>query len=371
MRTQLLLGLALAGSLAHSALAGPVRLSDSQLNAVVAGTDFQVTNLIADRPGIARTTDPDLVNPWGLSSAPGGPLWTANNGTGTSTVYDPNSFAKLGLTVWIPGANGGLGSPTGTVFTSGSGASFPVTQNGVTGHSIFLFDTEDGTISGWAPTVNANYAIIAVNDSSTGAVFKGMTLVPVQHSQNLFAADFVNNRVDMFNGQFQAIGSFTDASLPTGYAPFNVQTLNGQVYVAFAKRGDGHDEVDGHGLGYIDIYNTHGQFVHRLVAKGPLNAPWGLAIAPASFGEFAGALLVGNFGSGVIVAFNPTTGAYLGQLSDHGKPIVIPGLWALAQGPDGEVIFSSGPNGEANGLIGAIKPTVAAASWAFRAHATH
>ncbi len=371
MKSRYLLALALSGLFASSALASPVKLTDAQLNGVVAGTDFQVANLIADRPNIAPTTDPDLLNPWGLSSAPGGPLWVANNGTGTSTVYDPNSFAKLGLTVTIPAADGGVGAPTGTVFTSATLNNFLVSQNGKTGHSLFLFDTEDGTISGWAPSVNGTQAIIAVNDSATGASFKGLTIVPVQHSQNLFAADFVNGRVDMFNGQFQSLGSFTDASLPAGYAPFNVQTLNGQVYVAFAKRGDGKDEVDGHGLGYIDIYTTHGQFLRRLVASGPLNSPWGLAIAPASFGEFAGALLVGNFGSGVIEAFNPTTGAYLGVLKDNGKAIVIPGLWALAQGPDGEVIFSSGPNGEANGLVGAVRPAMAAASWAFRAHATH
>ncbi|HEY2662524.1 MAG TPA: TIGR03118 family protein [Caulobacteraceae bacterium] len=370
MKTSLLFGVALAGLLAHSALAGPVKLTDYQLNAVVAGTDFQVANLIADRPNIAPTTDPDLVNAWGLSSAPGGPLWVANNGTGTSTVYDPNSFAKLGLTVSIPGPDGGPAAPTGTVFTSLTASDFAVSQGGKTGHSIFLFDTEDGTISGWSPSVNGTQAIIAVNDSTTGAVFKGLTIAPVQHSQYLYAADFANNRVDMFNGQFQQIGSFTDASLPAGYAPFNVQTLNGLVYVAFAKHGEGLDEAHGHGLGYVDIYTTHGQFVRRLVASGPLNAPWGLAIAPASFGEFAGALLVGNFGSGVITAFNATTGAYMGQLKDNGKPVVIPGLWALAQGPDGEIIFSSGPNDEANGLVGAIRPAAAAASWASRAHAT-
>ena len=371
MRKVGLLAFALAGLFASSALASPVKLTDAQLNAVVAGTDFQVVDLIADRPGIAPTTDPQLVNPWGLSAAPGGPLWVANNGSWSSTVYDPTTFAKKSLSVFIPGPGGSDGAPTGTVFTSLTATNFQVTQNGKSGHSFFLFDTEDGVIDGWAPSVNTTQAIVAVDDSASGAVFKGLTIVPDQHSQNLFAADFVNGRVDEFNGNFQQIGTFTDHSLPDGYSPFNVQTLNGMVYVTFAKRGDGHDELHGHGLGYIDIYTTHGQFMRRLVAGGPLNAPWGMTIAPANFGQFAGALLVGNFGSGIIDAFNPTTGAYLGQLRNNGKPIVIDGLWALQSWSDGEVIFSSGPNGEANGLVGAIRPVAAAASWAFRSHATH
>ncbi len=370
MKKRYLLASVVASLLAGSAIAAPVKLTDVQLSSVVAGTDFDVTNLISDQPGVAPTTDSNLVNSWGMASAPGGPLWVANNGTGTSTVYDPHNFSKLALTVSIPAPGGGPGAPTGTVFTSLNGTNFQVSQGGVSGHSIFLFDTEDGTVLGWSPKVNQTQAIIAVDQSGMGAVFKGMTLVPIQHSQNLFTADFANNRVDIFNGQFQQVGSFTDHSLPAGYAPFNVQTLNGMVYVAFAKHGEGLDEAHGHGLGYVDIYNTHGQFVRRLVAGGALNAPWGLAIAPTNFGKFAGALLVGNFGSGVIDAYNPTSGAYLGQLKDNGRPIVIPGLWALAQGADGELLFSSGPGDESHGLVGAIRPESAAASWAFRAHAT-
>lgn len=372
MKTLGLVTLTLAGLLASSALAAPVKLTDAQMNSVVAGTDFQVVKLISDQPGVASTTDPMAVNTWGLAAAPGGPLWVANNGTGTSTVYDASSFSKLGLTVYIPSASGsGWGPVTGTVFNGGPSSTFNVTEGGKTGKSVFIFDSEDGLISGWAPSVDSNNAVIAVNDSSQNASFKGLTLVPIQHTQDLFAADFVNNRVDIFNTSFQQVGTFTDASLPSGYAPFNVQALNGLVYVAFAKRGDGIDEVDGAGLGYVDVYNNHGQFVRRFVAGGPLNAPWGLTIAPASFGQFAGAVLVGNFGSGIIDAFDPTTGAYLGQLKQNGKPITIDGLWALTQWSDGEILFSSGPDGENHGLVGAIRPASAAASWAFRAHATH
>lgn len=367
------LSLALAGLFASSALAAPVKLTDAQLNAVVAGANFGnvvVIDKIADQPGVAPVTDPSLVNAWGLSSAPGGPLWVANNGTGTSTVYDPNSYAKLPLTVGIPAPGGGDGAPTGTVFTSLTGSNFQVTDAGKTGHSLFLFATEDGTIAGWSPTVNGAEAITAVDMSGAGAVFKGLALSQDGANARLFAADFINNRVDVFNGQFQSVGSFTDASLPSGYAPFNVQALEGKIYVTFALRGDGVDEAHGAGLGYVDVFSTSGHLIRRLVSGGPLNAPWGLTIAPSSFGKWGGALLVGNFGDGAVNAFDAQTGKFLGQLKSGGAPVSIDGLWALRTGPDGTVIFSSGPNDEANGLVGVIRPGFAKASWAFMDHAT-
>jgi uncharacterized protein (TIGR03118 family) len=189
------------------------------------------------------------------------------------------------------------------------------------------------------------------------------------HSARLFAADFTQDRVEVFNGQFHQIGSFTDHSLPPGYSPFNVQALNGKLYVAFALRGGGIDEQHGPGLGFIDVFDMHGHKLSRLVSGGALNAPWGLTIAPASFGKFAGALLVGNFGDGKINAFNPQTGAFLGTLSSPGgAPLTIDGLWALRNGPDGTVVFSSGPDGETHGLVGVIQPNWAKASWAFQSH---
>jgi uncharacterized protein (TIGR03118 family) len=370
--------------LATSALADPIQLNDEQLSQVVAGDNFAVTpekgrpvrftivNKVSDQASVgAPVTDPLLVNAWGLSQAPpGGPLWVANNGTGTSTLYAFNSsFSKVPLNVVIPGAGGTQGTPTGTVFTSFVGDSFPVSAGGLSGHSLFLFDGEDGTISGWTPTVAPTSAIIAVDHSGRGDVFKGLTIANLDIGPNLFAADFAHNRVEIFNGQFQQTGSFTDPSLPAGYAPFNVQTLNGKVYVAFAKRGAGLDEAAGAGFGFVSVFDARGNKIQTLISHGPLNAPWGLTIAPKNFGKFAGALLVGNFGDGKINAFNPTTGAFLGTLdSAPGHPLSIDGLWALRNGPDGTLVFSAGPDDEEHGLVGVVRPNFARASWAFESH---
>jgi uncharacterized protein (TIGR03118 family) len=368
----------LLGLLATSALAKPIQFSDTQLNQVVAGDDFRtstftIVNEVSDQASVgAPVTDALLVNAWGLSQAPGGPLWVANNGTGTSTLYAAGNFAKIPLDVTIPGAGGAQGTPTGTVFTDFEGNAFPVSADGLRGHSLFLFDGEDGTISGWSPTVSRTHAIIAVDHSGSGDVFKGLTIAN-RDGQQLFAADFANNRVEIFNAQFHQTGAFTDPSLPEGYAPFNVQALNGKVYVAFALRGAGHDEAQGPGLGYVVVFNNRGDKLQTLIANGPLNAPWGMTIAPKNFGKFAGALLVGNFGDGKINAFNPTTGAFLGTLSSAGDgphPLSIDGLWALRNGPDGTVVFSAGPSDESHGLVGVVRPNWAPASWAFQSHVT-
>ena len=363
------------GLLATSALATPVPFDNAQLSQIVAGDDFAVTNFtivneVSDQASVgAPTTDPLLVNAWGLSQAPGGPLWVANNGTGTSTLYAANNFAKLPLEVAIPGAGGSQGAPTGTVFTSLQGNDFRISANDKSGHSLFLFDGEDGTISGWSPGVDLTHAIIAVDHSASGDVFKGLTLTNLDAGQRLYAADFANNRVEVFNDQFHQTGSFTDPSLPKGYAPFNVQTLNGKVYVAFALHGAGLDEAHGAGLGFVDVFDSNGHKIQTLVSNGPLNAPWGLTIAPQSFGKFAGALLVGNFGDGKINAFNAKTGAFIGTLNSAGDhPLSIDGLWALRNGPDGTVVFSSGPDDENHGLVGVVRPNWAPASWAFQSH---
>lgn len=358
----------IAGLYATSALAAPLELSDAQLNHVVAGENFVVVNKVADMASAgAVTTDPLLVNPWGLSQAPGGPLWTSNEGTGTSTLYDFTSFAKVPLDVVIPGVGGAQGHPTGTTFTNFDPASFLVTANGVTGHSLFLFDSLDGTISAWSPAVDLTHAITVADLSSTGAVFTGLTIRNGEAAR-LYAADFANNRVDMFDSQFHMTGSFTDSSLPAGYAPFNVQTLGNKVYVAYAL-SDGGEEVVGAGLGYVVVFSQGGEKLQTLVANGPLNAPWGLTIAPASFGKFAGALLVGNFGDGKVNAFDAKTGAFLGALdSGDAGPLSIEGLWALRPGPNGSVVFSAGPEDETHGLVGVIRPGWAEGSWATLSH---
>ncbi|HWF77902.1 MAG TPA: TIGR03118 family protein [Caulobacteraceae bacterium] len=398
----LLASSALATSaLTTSAWAAPKPLSDAQLSQIVAGTNFIVMGEISDTTTQgANPPDPLLVNSWGLAEAPaGGPLWVADNGSGMSTLYNFNTFAKIPLNVTIPGAGGATGAPTGTVFTSLNGTDFNVSGGGKTGHSLFLFDTENGTIAGWSPGVALGTAFTAVDQSMSGAAFKGLAISPdvgggsgpgrghgmgdqqgqnmgmgktpgvTPTAQTLYAADFTQGKVEMFNGQFQQMGSFTDPSLPAGYSPFNVQVLNGKLYVTFALSSGGLDEVHGAGLGFVDVFTLSGQKLATLVSQGPLNAPWGLSIAPKSFGKLAGALLVGNFGDGTINAFDPNTGKFLGPVtSPGGAPVTIDGLWALRNGPDGSVIFSSGPDDENHGLVGVVLPANARASWAFQAH---
>jgi uncharacterized protein (TIGR03118 family) len=355
---------------ATSALAKPVALSDNQLNQIVAGEDFTIVNEVSDLGG-TPTTDPLLVNPWGLSQgSAAGPLWVANNGTGTSTLYNFSTFAKIPLNVTIPGAGGAQGTPTGTTFTNLDKNTFRISENGVTGHSIFLFDGQDGTISGWSPTVNLHNAIIAVDLSGNGASFFGLTLQNLGSASQIYAADFGNKRVDVFNNQFQMVGSFTDPSVPDGYAPWNVQALGDKIYVAFALRDeDEPEEIHGAGLGIIEVFDTAGHKLQTLVPPGgALNSPWGMTIAPASFGQFAGKLLVGNFGDGKINVYDPDSGALLGTLSSSGTPLAIDGLWALRPGPDGTVVFSAGIDDETHGLVGVIRPDWAQASWAFQSH---
>ena len=316
----------------------------------LARNDYRVVPLVSDQAGVAPNTDPNLVNPWGISQAPGNPLWVSDNGTNLSTLYDPNTGAINSLVVSIP-----PGAPTGTVFVP-PGTGFPISENGVQDDSIFLFDTEGGQILGWSNNVDLNKAIVAVDNSLKKSAYKGLAID--LNDVLLFAADFVNNKVQVYNGKWHRVGAFTDKSLPRRFAPFNVAWLNNKLYVAFAKRAVGSiDEVDGKGLGYVDVFDAQGNLLKQLIAAGDLNAPWGMTIAPSKFGNFSGALLVGNFGDGKIHAYDPDSGAFLGTLIASGgdKPLVIDGLWSLFPGPDQEsVIFSSGPDHESHGLLGQI-----------------
>jgi uncharacterized protein (TIGR03118 family) len=319
----------------------------------VAAAAFTVHPLVTD------TSDPSLVNGWGLSDGPTTPWWAANNGTNTSTLYS-GTGAKVALTVSVPGA------PTGTVF-NGSTTDFPVSQGGKTGAAKFLFATEGGTILGWSPTVNATTAIAGVDRSSAGAVYKGLATV----GDRLFAADFHNARVDVFDASFKPVtttGGFKDAKIPTGFAPFGIQALAGNVFVTYAKQdAAAKEDVPVPGQAYVDEFTPDGALVGHVVNSGkknaPLNAPWGLAIAPAGFGNFGGDLLVGNFGNGRVSAYAQKGSAWVfkGQLrSGDGTPIAIDGLWAIAfgngaaAGPTGTLYFLSGPSGEQHGLYGSI-----------------
>jgi uncharacterized protein (TIGR03118 family) len=353
----------IAGALAGLAMAGCSSSNSSP--SMPASSGFTVTNLVSDSSmaAAATYTDTNLVNAWGLAMAPDGPIWTANNGTQTSSIYDGNGLS-VEATVTLPVGTNGDPDPTGIVYNAGS--SFVVSSGAASGASAFLLDGEGGTLLGWSQAVDANNAIVAYDDGAGGAIYKGLAIASNGGADFLYATDFHNNKIDVFDGSFTKVdttGKFTDPAMPTGYAPFGIQAINGQLYVTYAEQQgpDNHDEVDGAGLGYVDIYDTSGTLVSHLISTGALNAPWGLALAPAGFGPFAGDLLVGNFGDGVINAYDPGTGAFQGALSTPGgKTIAIPGLWGITFGngvanqPTTTLFFAAGINDEADGLYGRI-----------------
>jgi uncharacterized protein (TIGR03118 family) len=335
-----------------------------------------VTNLVSDGFVPAPTIDPDLVNPWGLASAPGSPIWVNDNGTGVTTLYN-GAGTKIPLTVKVF-PNDGSAAPTGQVFNT-SAASFVVHNGGGgSGKAVFLMDTENGTISGWAPALGAN-TFLGVDNSGGGdlvhAVYKGLAIGTNASGDALYAANFRAGDVEVYNGSFGLETTFTDPNVAPGYAPFNVQALNGNLFVSFGLQDSfKHDEVDGAGLGYVDEFSMDGTLLQRITsAGGPTNAPWGMVIAPASFGpKFAGDLLVGNFGDGTIDAFNLSSNTFVGQLKGPGgAPIMIDGLWGLMAGngpPNGgdtnKIFFSAGLDGEQHGLFGSLGAVPEPATWA-------
>ena len=331
-----------------------------------AAPEFVQTNLVSDIPGVAKFTDPDLIDAWGVSYTPTSPFWISDNGTGLSTLYN-GAGVKQGLVVTIapPAGQPGPAAPDGQVANAGgTGSAFDVTQGGKTGSSRFIFTTEDGTISGWSPGVNPTQSVLAVDNSNggTGAVYKGLAIGTSGGVTRLYAANFRSGQVEVYNQNFQLISTFTDSTVPAGYAPFNVQVLNGQLYVTYALQNAAkHDDTPGAGFGYVDRFNLDGTGMTRLVSNGQLNAPWGLAIAPTGFEGLAGDLLVGNFGDGTIDAYNPITGAFIDELLGvGGKPLAIDGLWALTPGNGGSagspnaIYFTAGPNDESDGLFGVL-----------------
>jgi uncharacterized protein (TIGR03118 family) len=330
---------------------------------------FHQSNLVSNIPGLAPLTDPNLKNPWGLSSSATSPIWVSDNNAGVTTLYN-GAGQKVPLTVTIPAPDGGPGgTPTGTVFNGTT--DFVVAQGGKSGPARFLFDTEDGTLVGWNPGVNATAAVMAADRSTAvdsagdvGAVYKGLTSGAVGTANYLYASNFRFGTVDVFDGQFHLqtwAGAFSDPNLPSGFAPFGIQNIGGQIYVTYAKQdADKHDDVSGVGNGFVDVYTTSGTLVSRLASGGTLNSPWGLAQAPSGFGSFHDAILVGNFGDGFINGFS-VDGQFRGQLkSETNAPIQDDGLWALRFGNGGnggatnELFFSAGLNDEADGLFGKI-----------------
>lgn len=316
---------------------------------------YTQTNLVSDLPGQATTQDPNLVNPWGLTAGPGGPFWISDNGSGLSTLYN-GAGATLPLVVTIPGPSGSAGSPTGIVFNSGIKA-------GNFGGAPFLFGTESGTIVAWSGGTTSSVAYTG----AVGSSYKGIGIN--NDGTLLYAANFGRGTVDVLNSSFQktsVAGNFVDPDVPSGYAPFNVQNLNGNLFVTYAKKGPGIDEVDGAGLGYVAEFSLAGVFEKQVGSQGALNAPWGLAIAPTTgFGAFSGDLLVGDFGSGQIQAYNLSTDTFAGTLdAANGDPLAIAGLWGLsfgngAQGQNTDTLyFAAGIPGngqvEDHGLFGSI-----------------
>ncbi|MGI9087487.1 MAG: TIGR03118 family protein [Chthoniobacterales bacterium] len=325
------------------------------------------TNLVSDLPGMAAHTDPNLVNPWGIASSATSPFWVADNHAGVSSLYN-SSGTPQALVVTVPPAAGGTaGSPTGIVFNGTS--DFQVASpSGSPAPARFIFATEDGTISGW-PGSTATAAVIGVDRSSAGSIYKGLASGNNGTANYLYAADFHNGVVDVFDANYARAtlaGSFSDPTIPAGYAPCGIQNINCVLHVTHARQDESaHDDVRGPGHGYINKFDLNGNLLGRFASQGTLNSPWGVVLAPASFGPFSSDLLIGNFGDGRINAFDPATGEFLGQLEDAARdPITIDGLWGLRFGNGGNgggagtLYFAAGIAGpdslEDHGLFGSI-----------------
>jgi uncharacterized protein (TIGR03118 family) len=321
-------------------------------------THYQQVNLVSDLPGVAQLQDTNLVNAWGISFSPASPFWISDNGTGKSTLYAVTNdaqgnliVAKQALVVTIPGE----GNPSGQLFNG-----TPAFHT-----NLFIFASEDGTISGWRPALGTNAEILVTRPT---AVYKGITLAMTANGPVLLAANFSEATIDVYGTNLALLGQFSDSQAPVGYAPFNVQNIDGMIFVTFAKQdADKHDDVPGRGHGLIDVLNPQTGVFHRFAtgsdAGGKLhdiNSPWGVALAPSSFGKHGGELLVGNFGSGTIMAFE-ADGRFEGLLHGQHGPLGIDGLWGLAFGNGGKagnpdtLFFTAGPDGENHGLFGALQ----------------
>jgi uncharacterized protein (TIGR03118 family) len=336
------------------------------------GGSYTVTNLVSNIPGLAPTTDAELVNAWGLTRSDTSPWWVSDNGpdkdTSRSTVYNAGGSKILSVSV--------QGGPTGDVF-AGTDGNFQIgtATDPTTAPARFIFATENGDLRAWRAGSTA--LVAPATPSTAGAIFKGLAIAKPASGQLLYATDFHNAEVDVFNGAWQNVtphGSFHDRKVPHGYAPFGIQTIGSNVFVTYAKQdADAEDDLHGRGLGFVDEYDLNGNLVARIAQHGQLNAPWGLALAPASFGRFKGDLLVGNFGDGQINAYALRHGHghghghgpshHVGTLrSSGGGKLAIDGLWALEFGNAGSngdpdtLFFTAGPNDESDGLFGTIKP---------------
>jgi uncharacterized protein (TIGR03118 family) len=314
---------------------------------------YSWTNLQSDIPGVATHVDPNLINPWGMAASSGGTIWVSDNGAGVSTLYSQDGTARP-LVVTIPTAarNKAQGNPTGVVFNGTS--FFKVTLNGNSQPGRFIFVSEDGSISGWNPALDGTHAIIAVdngtNNGTNRAVYKGATLGVANDHNFLYATNFHSGQVETYDENFKQVNpnGFADPNLPAGYAPFGIRNINGEIFVTYALQDAKRtDDVAGPGNGFVNVFDTSGNLIRRLVSNGNLNAPWGLALVD-------GELWVGNFGDGRINNYDPTTGAFLETITRaDGTPLAFDGLWDLLPLGDG-VYFTAGIADEEHGLFGLI-----------------
>ncbi|HET9831398.1 MAG TPA: TIGR03118 family protein [Vicinamibacterales bacterium] len=338
---------------------------------VAVGQHYTQTNLVSNTDA-APVHDANLRNAWGLTHGPATPWWISDNFNGLSTVYNTSTTPTTilsNIVVTVPDAAGNPGHPTGIVF-NGSATDFLLAPGK---QAIFIWVTEDGTIDGWNPGVNATKAVVVFpppNKPVHDAVYKGATIAEIGGKKYLLVANFKSGQIDVFDSAFQPVDigkhMFRDQKIRKGFAPFNVQGIGPNVYVTYAKQDDeGEDDVPGAGLGFVDVFRADGELLLRLEHGDWLNAPWGVTLAPGDFGEFSHALLVGNFGDGTIAAFNPVSGDFIGNmLTPAGSKVAILGLWALSfgngsggpSGPGNALFFTAGPNDEMDGLFGKLTP---------------
>jgi uncharacterized protein (TIGR03118 family) len=343
------------------------------------GRSYVQTNLVSDIPGLAAHTDANLHNPWGTSTGPGLPIWVSDNATGVATLYDGQGNLKevapnqpsVAMPAPPSAGPGAAGAPTGTTFNP-TPDGFVVSKGGVSGPSKFLFATEDGTLVGWNPSVDVKSGVIAVDRSQAtdtegdhAAVYKGLALVTTPAGKFLYATNFRFGQVEVFDSSFNIVNIFTDPTVPAGFAPFGIHNIGGNLFVTFAKQDAfKHDDVAGAGNGFVDVFSPNGVRLQRFASHGKLDSPWAVTLAPSTFGAFGADILVGNFGSGHINAYDATSGGFRGQLRNtDGDPLTISGLWGLrfpttslnVTDPNA-LYFTAGLNHEADGLFGTLTP---------------
>jgi uncharacterized protein (TIGR03118 family) len=346
-----------------------------------AGMGYVQTNLASDIPGLAPNNNPQLINPWGFSETPDGQFRVAANGSGTAILFDAQG-AKTAPDIKIPlppsSSPSGTSAPNGVISNPTSG--FVISDHGRSAPATLLFSTEDGTIAGWNPAVDQTQAVIAADQSGNGAVYKLLTMGTIGQQSFVYATDLHNNAVDVFDSNFHLVNlgpnAFVDPTtgknaIPSNFAPFGIKNVGGTLFVTYAMQDAAkHDDVAGVGNGFIDEYDTSGNFIKRFATRGTLNSPIGATFAPADFGPFSNDLLIGNFGDSKVNAFDPVTGKFLGQLKDpQGNPLILnggfqetdtKGLWGIGFGngaggaATNAMFFADGINQENDGLFGKV-----------------